>query len=131
MPRLAGFLALTLLLGIAHVAGGESPPARGMAERTLPATVGIRCELDRFMTHHGTGVTISPDGHILTATSVVPPGAKKITKLLKDEGPKSVRAQIQGDELRVSSKSRDDLQTAIALIKGAKLDFAVQFTNYR
>jgi uncharacterized protein YajQ (UPF0234 family) len=57
--------------------------------------------------------------------------AKKITKLLKDEGPKSVRAQIQGDELRVSSKSRDDLQTVIALIKGAKLDFAVQFTNYR
>ena len=57
--------------------------------------------------------------------------AKKITKLLKDEGPKSVRTQIQGDELRVSSKSRDDLQTAIALIKGAKLDFSVQFTNYR
>jgi uncharacterized protein YajQ (UPF0234 family) len=57
--------------------------------------------------------------------------AKKITKLLKDEGPKSVRTQIQGDELRVSSKSRDDLQAAIALIKGAKLDFAVQFTNYR
>lgn len=78
MPRLAGFLALTLLLGIAPVARGESPPARGMAERTLPATVGIRCELDRFITHHGTGVVISPDGHILTATSVVPPGAKKI-----------------------------------------------------
>jgi len=57
--------------------------------------------------------------------------AKKITKLLKDEGPKSVRAQIQGEELRVSSKIRDDLQSAIALIKGAKLDFAVQFTNYR
>ena len=57
--------------------------------------------------------------------------AKKITKLLKEEGPKSVKAQIQGDELRVSSKSRDDLQEAIALIKGAKLDFAVQFTNYR
>ena len=57
--------------------------------------------------------------------------AKKITKLLKDEGPKSVRTQIQGDELRVSSKSRDDLQTAIALIKGAKLDFAVQFQRYR
>lgn len=78
MPRLAGFLALTLLFGIAPVARGESPPARGMAERTLPATVGIRCELDRFITHHGTGVVISPDGHILTATSVVPPGAKKI-----------------------------------------------------
>jgi uncharacterized protein YajQ (UPF0234 family) len=57
--------------------------------------------------------------------------AKKITKLLKDEAPKSIKAQIQGDTLRVSSKSKDDLQGAIALIKGAKLDFAVQFTNYR
>lgn len=57
--------------------------------------------------------------------------AKKITKLLKEEGPKSIKAQIQGDAVRVSSKSRDDLQAAIALIKGAKLDFAVQFNNYR
>lgn len=57
--------------------------------------------------------------------------AKKVAKLLKDEGPKSIKTQIQGDELRVSSKSRDDLQTAIALVKAASLDFAVQFTNYR
>jgi len=57
--------------------------------------------------------------------------AKKITKLLKEEGPKSVKAQIHGDAVRVSSKSKDDLQDAIALIKGAKLDFAVQFNNYR
>jgi len=57
--------------------------------------------------------------------------AKKIAKFLKDEGPKSLKTQIQGDELRVSSKSRDDLQTAIALVKGGKWDFAVQFTNYR
>ena len=57
--------------------------------------------------------------------------AKKITKLLKDDGPKSIKTQIQGDAVRVTSKSRDDLQEAIALIKGAKLDFAVQFTNYR
>ena len=57
--------------------------------------------------------------------------AKKITKLLKDDGPKSIKTQIQGDAVRVTSKSRDDLQEAISLIKGAKLDFAVQFTNYR
>ena len=57
--------------------------------------------------------------------------AKKITKLLKEDGPKSVKAQIQGDAVRVASKSKDDLQNAIALVKGAKLDFAVQFTNYR
>ncbi len=57
--------------------------------------------------------------------------AKKLAKLLRDEGPKSIKAQVQGDELRVSSKSRDDLQAAIALLKGQDLDFAVQFVNYR
>ena len=57
--------------------------------------------------------------------------AKKITKLIRDEGPKSVKAQIQGDELRVSSKSRDDLQAVQALVKGQDYDFAVQFVNYR
>lgn len=57
--------------------------------------------------------------------------AKKLTKLIRDEGPKSVKAQIQGDELRVSSKSRDDLQAAIALLKGADVDTALQFINYR
>ena len=57
--------------------------------------------------------------------------AKKIGKLIRDEGPKGAKVQIQGDELRVSSKSRDDLQAVIALVKGQDLDFAVQFTNYR
>jgi len=57
--------------------------------------------------------------------------AKKVSKLIRDEGPKGVKVQIQGDELRVSSKSRDDLQAVIALVKGADLDFAVQFVNYR
>ncbi|MGZ6764407.1 MAG: YajQ family cyclic di-GMP-binding protein [Nocardioides sp.] len=57
--------------------------------------------------------------------------AKKISKLIRDEGPKGVKAQIQGDELRVSSKKRDDLQAVQALVTGQDLDFAVQFTNYR
>ena len=57
--------------------------------------------------------------------------AKKIAKYLKDEGPKTIKTQIQGDELRVSSKSRDDLQDAIALIKAGPFDFATQFVNYR
>ncbi|MEY4322815.1 MAG: hypothetical protein RL410_596 [Actinomycetota bacterium] len=57
--------------------------------------------------------------------------AKKISKLIRDEGPKSIKAQIQGEELRVTSKSRDDLQDTIALVKNADLDFAVQFVNYR
>jgi uncharacterized protein YajQ (UPF0234 family) len=57
--------------------------------------------------------------------------AKKIAKIIRDEGPKGVKAQVQGEELRVSSKSRDDLQAVQALLKGKDLDFAVQFVNYR
>ncbi len=57
--------------------------------------------------------------------------AKKISKIIRDEAPKGVKAQIQGDELRVSAKSRDDLQEVIALLKGSDLEVALQFVNYR
>ncbi|VTR76769.1 YajQ family cyclic di-GMP-binding protein [Cellulomonas hominis] len=58
--------------------------------------------------------------------------AKKVTKLIRDEGPKGVKTQIQGDEVRVSAKARDDLQAVIALLKGADdIDAALQFINYR
>ena len=57
--------------------------------------------------------------------------AKKISKLIRDEGPKGVKATIQGDELRVSSKSRDDLQDVIAMLKAADLEVDLQFVNYR
>ena len=57
--------------------------------------------------------------------------AKKISKIIRDEAPKSIKSQIQGDELRVQSKSRDDLQSTIALLKGKELDVALQFINFR
>ncbi|MDK1348008.1 MULTISPECIES: YajQ family cyclic di-GMP-binding protein [unclassified Streptomyces] len=57
--------------------------------------------------------------------------AKKVAKTIRDEGPKGVKAQVQGEELRVSSKSRDDLQAVINLLKGKDFDFAMQFVNYR
>jgi cyclic-di-GMP-binding protein len=57
--------------------------------------------------------------------------AKKVSKLIRDEGPKGVKVQVQGDELRVSSKKRDDLQAVISLVKEQDYDFAVQFVNYR
>jgi uncharacterized protein YajQ (UPF0234 family) len=57
--------------------------------------------------------------------------AKKIAKKIRDEGPKGVQAAIQGDQLRVSGKKRDDLQAVIALLKGADLGVALQFDNYR
>jgi uncharacterized protein YajQ (UPF0234 family) len=57
--------------------------------------------------------------------------AKKITKAIRDEGPKGVKAQIQGEELRVSSKKRDDLQAIITLLKNKDFEIALQFVNYR
>ena len=57
--------------------------------------------------------------------------AKKISKIIRDEGPKGVRAQVQGEELRVSAKKKDDLQVVISLLKGKEFDFALQFVNYR
>ena len=57
--------------------------------------------------------------------------AKKIGKIIRDDGPKGVKSQIQGDELRVNSKSRDDLQATMALLRGSGLDVDLQFVNFR
>jgi len=57
--------------------------------------------------------------------------AKKIAKIIRDQGPKGVKTQVQGEEVRVSSKSRDDLQSVMSLLKEQDLDVALQFTNYR
>jgi len=57
--------------------------------------------------------------------------AKKIAKFIRDDGPKGVQAQIQGDQLRVSGKKKDHLQDVISLIKGEDFGVALQFDNYR
>lgn len=57
--------------------------------------------------------------------------ARKISKIIRDEGPKGVRAQVQGDELRVSSKKKDELQAVQSLLRGKELEIALQFVNYR
>lgn len=56
--------------------------------------------------------------------------AKRITKLLRDELPK-LKTQIQGDLVRVTGNSKDDLQKAIQLLKSQDFDFPLNFTNYR
>jgi cyclic-di-GMP-binding protein len=57
--------------------------------------------------------------------------AKKVGALIRSDAPKSVKSQIQGDEIRVSSKSRDDLQQTIQILKGADFDVPLQFINFR
>lgn len=56
--------------------------------------------------------------------------AKKITKLLREEAPK-VKAQIQGDAVRATSSSKDELQKVMQLLSAADFDFPLQYTNYR
>jgi uncharacterized protein YajQ (UPF0234 family) len=77
-----------------------------------------------------------PSGKEFRITSTLKNGissedAKKISKMIRDDGPKSVKSQIQGDELRVQSKSRDDLQDVQRMLKSADLDVDLQFVNYR
>lgn len=57
--------------------------------------------------------------------------AKQIGKAIRDEKLKGVQAQIQGDQLRVTGKKKDDLQAVIALLKSQDFGIALQFTNYR
>lgn len=56
--------------------------------------------------------------------------AKKITALIRDNFPK-VKTQIQGDAVRATSGSKDDLQAVMQLLKQQDFDFAINFTNYR
>ncbi|HMS23900.1 MAG TPA: YajQ family cyclic di-GMP-binding protein [Candidatus Saccharibacteria bacterium] len=56
--------------------------------------------------------------------------AKKITKSIRDELPK-VKTQIQGEEVRVTSQKKDELQAVMQLIKSKDFDFPINFTNFR
>ena len=57
--------------------------------------------------------------------------AKAIAKKIRGSGLKGVQAQIQGDQLRVTGKKKDDLQRVIALLKDEDFGIALQFVNYR
>ena len=57
--------------------------------------------------------------------------AREINKLIKEKGPKGVSSQTQGEQVRVTGKKRDDLQTVMALLKSSDLGVPLQFTNFR
>ena len=75
------------------------------------------------------GKTYRVSGKILQG--IAADKAKEISKAIRDEKLKGVQAQIQGDQLRVSGKKKDDLQAVISLLKGRDFGIALQFTNYR
>jgi uncharacterized protein YajQ (UPF0234 family) len=57
--------------------------------------------------------------------------ARAINRFLKDKAPKGLSSQTQGDQVRVSAKKRDDLQAAIAALKGQDFGIPLQFENFR
>jgi uncharacterized protein YajQ (UPF0234 family) len=69
--------------------------------------------------------------NVIIAAGISQENAKKISKLIREMGLKGIKAQVQGEELRVSSKNRDDLQAVQRLVNEQNYDFAVQFVNYR
>lgn len=69
---------------------------------------------------------------VVTLTQGIPgDAAKKIVKAIKDQGFKKVQAAIQGDEIRVTAPSRDELQAVIAFLRGQDFEIELQFGNYR
>jgi uncharacterized protein YajQ (UPF0234 family) len=62
---------------------------------------------------------------------IAPDVAKKIVKAIKDQGFKKVQAQIQGEEIRVSAPSKDELQAVMAFLRGENFDIELKFGNYR
>jgi uncharacterized protein YajQ (UPF0234 family) len=67
---------------------------------------------------------------ILVRTGLESELSKKIVRLIKD-GKLKVQAQIQGDQVRITGKKRDDLQEGIALLRASDIELPLQFTNFR
>ena len=67
---------------------------------------------------------------ILVRTGLESELAKKIVKMIKDQKMK-VQAAIQGDQLRITGKKRDDLQECIAMLRAADIEMPLQYTNFR
>lgn len=76
----------------------------------------------------GAGISVKQD--ITFKSGISQDNAKPLIKQIRDTV-KNVNAQIQGDQIRVSGKNKDDLQKAIQFVKGLDLDFTVDFINFR
>ncbi|MFO0869475.1 MAG: trypsin-like peptidase domain-containing protein [Pirellulales bacterium] len=63
---------------------GQTADVRQLAQRAVSATVGIYCRKDNYASFFGTGAVITPDGYVLTSTTVVPPGAEEIEVVFAD-----------------------------------------------
>jgi cyclic-di-GMP-binding protein len=93
----------------------------------------VKREVDAKMIEFGKiepGAGVSVRQKVTFKQGIPQDQAKSLVRQIKDKGLK-VNAQIQGEELRVSGKAKDDLQKAITFVKSLDLPFAVDFVNYR
>ena len=98
-----------------------------VVSKMLKRGIDIR-QIDWGKIEPGAGVSVRQK--LLLKTGIPQDKAKALIKQIKEKGLK-VQAQIQGEEVRVSAKSKDDLQKTIQFVKGLQLDFPVNFVNYR
>jgi uncharacterized protein YajQ (UPF0234 family) len=69
--------------------------------------------------------------HVAIQAGISADRARQLNRFIKDHGPKGVASQVQGDQLRVSAKKRDDLQTVIAALRNEDFGIPLQFENFR
>lgn len=98
-----------------------------LVSKLLKRGIDIR-QIDYDKIEHGSGLTLRQK--VKFKVGIPQDEAKKINKAIKDKGLK-VNSQIQGDELRVTGKDKDELQKAMAFVKAMDLPFPVSFGNYR
>jgi uncharacterized protein YajQ (UPF0234 family) len=97
-------------------------------ERMISRKVPVK-NLHRGKIEPAGGATVKQE--VLLKQGISPETCRAIVKLIKDQKLRKVQAQIQGDAVRVSSPSRDELQGVIALLKEQDYDVDLQFGNYR
>ena len=100
-------------------ARGEAGPARDLAQGP------------RAQAHRGGLQGARPARRSLLKAGISQDHGKKLNKLIKDLGLKGVSSQVQGDQVRVTGKKRDDLQAVIQACKEADLGIPLQFNNFR
>ena len=99
-----------------------------LEERLVKRNVSLKC-LDWGKVEQASGDSVRQIVNIKVGISSEK--AKEVNRLVKEKGPKGVSSQTQSDQVRVTGKKRDDLQTTIALLKGADLGIPLQFINFR
>lgn len=98
-----------------------------VVSKMLKRGIDIR-QIDWTKNEPGAGVTVHTK--LQLKTGIAQDKAKALIRQIKEKGLK-VNAQIQGEEVRVSGKNKDDLQKTIQFVKGLDLDYPVDFVNYR